>query len=211
MRLYICIPSHDTVCADFLMSVTALINHLFTHTLDGVDDMSFKLLNQRGSLIHMSREQMAAQALAGGATHILWLDSDMMFPEGALHRLYSRGEPIAAANYVQRCLPTKPNAVTKLGTPCFTRKESTGTEVVKSVGMGLCLIDADVFRNIERPWFDTYWYEDERGNRRLIGEDVFFFHKAAHAGYHAVVDHDLSKEVVHLGMFEFTHPMALIE
>lgn len=212
MRLYICIPSHDTVCTDFMMSLTAMLTYMFTHQLGKETDLSFKILNQRGALIHMTREEMAVQAIAGGATHILFLDSDMMFPEDALHRLFSRNEPIVAANYVQRCLPTKPNSVTLLDGPMFTKKDSTGLEEAKSVGFGLALIDVDVFTSMDRPWFDTYWYQQEgTGRLSLIGEDVFFCHKARHSGYKVMVDHDLSKETVHLGMFEFTHPMALVE
>lgn len=210
MRLYICIPSHDMVCTDFMLSVTAMLTYLFTHKLvDG--EMSFRLLNQRGALIHMTREEMVQQGLVGGATHFLFIDSDMMFPEDALHRLFSRNEPIVAANYVQRCLPTKPNAVSMLEGPMFTDPDSTGLEEAKSVGLGLALIRSEVFESMPRPWFDTYWYTREDGKMSLIGEDVFFCHKCRHSNYKIMIDHDLSKEVTHLGMFEFVHPMARVE
>ena len=210
MKLHICIPSGDLVCADFMMSVTNMVMYLYQNRLtDG--DVSLRIVNRRSSLIVDSREQLVEQALLAGATHIMFIDSDMNFPEDALHRLFSRNEPFVAANYVQRCLPTRPNAVGMLDAPKHTDDDSTGIEEVKSVGFGLCLIRAEVFDAMPRPWFDTYWYTSDKGNRLIIGEDVYFCHKAAHAGYKTYIDHDLSKMVTHIGTMEYIHAMARVE
>jgi hypothetical protein len=209
MQLHICIPSLDMVCADFMMSVTDMIMQIFQVKL-GEEDLTIKITNKRGSLLVDSREQLVEGALRQGATHILFLDSDMKFPEDALHRLFSRNEPIVAANYVQRCLPTRPVAVSVLDMPKYTDDDSTGIEEVNSVGFGLILIRAEVFDAMPRPWFDTYWYTNDKGKRLIIGEDVYFGHKAKHAGYKTYVDHDLSKETSHVGQMEFIHSMARI-
>lgn len=208
MRLYICIPSHDTVCAEFMMSLTNMVSYLFQNPLPGQTEVSMRIVNQRGSLIVQSRETLVEQALLGGATHILFLDSDMNFPEDALHRLFSRNEHFVAANYVQRCLPTRPNAVSILNTLLYTDDDSTGLVEAKSVGFGLCLIRTEVFDAMPRPWFDTYWFTDETGKRAIIGEDVYFCHKARHAGFKTYVDQDLSQEVSHIGTMEYIHAQA---
>jgi hypothetical protein len=210
MQVHVCIPSHDLVCADFMMSLTNMVMYLFQNRL-GTEDVTIKIINQRGSLIVDSREKLVEKSLLAGATHILFLDSDMNFPQDALHRLFSRNEPIIAANYVQRCLPTRPNAVTLLDNLCYTNDDSPDIEEVASVGFGLCLIRSEVFDAMPRPWFDTYWYTNEAGKRLIIGEDVYCCRKAKHAGYKVMVDHDLSKEVSHIGTMEYIHPMAEIE
>ena len=210
MQLHICIPSLDMVCADFMMSVTDMIMHIFQIKL-GEEDLTIKITNKRGSLLVDSREQLVESALQQGATHILFLDSDMKFPEDALHRLFSRNEPIVAANYVQRCLPTRPNAISMMDMPLQTKEDSTGIEQVKSTGFGVILVRAEVFDAMPRPWFDTYWYTNEdTGKRNIIGEDVYFCHKANHAGYKTYIDHDLSKEVSHIGTMEYIHEMCNI-
>jgi hypothetical protein len=210
MQLHILIPSGDMVHADFMVSLNQMITYIFT-TPFTKDECTIRVTNLRGSLIHMSREEMVATALLGGATHILFLDSDMTFPEDAFHRLFSRNEPLVAANYVKRCLPTSPNAVTLMSQPLFTLPDSTGLEECQSVGAGLMLIKAEVFESMPRPWFDTYWFEDDEGNRRMIGEDVYFCHKAKAAGFKTMIDHDVSQNVGHVGTFEFIHPMAQID
>lgn len=210
MRLYICIPSLDYVYAEFMMSLNNMVQYLYQTPITTDEEATMRIVNQRSSLIVSSRESMVEQALLGGATHIMFLDSDMNFPEDALHRLFSRNEHIVAANYVQRCLPTRPNAVSLMSRLCYTDENSTGLEEVSTAGFGCCLISAEVFDSMPRPWFDTYWFTAEDGNRHIIGEDVYFFHKARHAGYKVFLDQDLSKEVTHVGTMEYTHGMANI-
>lgn len=208
MQLHICIPSFDLVCADFMMSLTNMVMYIFQNPLPGGEDLSIKITNRRGSLIVSSREEMVNSARLAGATHVMFLDSDMSFPEDALHRLFSRNEAFVAANYVQRSLPTRPNSISVLGEPKHTEEDSTGIEEVHSVGFGCCLIRMEVFDAMPQPWFDTYWFTNEKNTRSFIGEDVYFCHKARHAGYKTYIDHDLSQNVTHIGVFEYTHAMA---
>lgn len=192
-----------------MMSLSNMLMYLFQHPLND-DPLQLKLINKRTSLIVSSREGMVEDSLLEGATHVMFLDSDMTFPEDALHRLFSRNEPFVAANYVQRCLPTRPNAIGMLDMPKHTDEDSTGIEEVQSVGFGCCLIRAEVFDAMPRPWFDTYWYQKEDGRRLIIGEDVYFCHKARHAGFKIYIDHDLSQTVTHIGQMEFIHAMARV-
>ena len=210
IQIHICIPSFDMVCADFMMSVTNLVMYMFQNKISD-EPLTLKIINKRGSLIADSRESLVEKSLLEGATHILFLDSDMNFPEDALHRLFFRNKPLVAANYVKRCLPTTPTAVTLLGNPLYTNDDSTGIDEVASAGFGVCLIRAEVFDAMPRPWFDTYWYTNEAGKRLIIGEDVYFCKKAKHAGYTTYVDQDVSKEVTHIGTMEYIHAMAKIE
>jgi hypothetical protein len=53
---------------------------------------------------------------------------------------------------------------------------------------------------MELPWFDLT-YLPEKGIFR--GEDYAFCEKAKAAGYSLHIDHDISKEVMHVGSFEF--------
>ena len=64
------------------------------------------------------------------------------------------------------------------------------------------LIKADVFKKMSEPWFETPWRTDARG---YIGEDVFFCNKAKSIGYKIYIDHNVSKEIGHIGTFEFRH------
>jgi len=63
-------------------------------------------------------------------------------------------------------------------------------------------IKAGVFKALSEPWYETPWRTDKRG---YIGEDVFFCNKARDAGFKIWIDHDVSKEIGHVGTFEYKH------
>ena len=61
------------------------------------------------------------------------------------------------------------------------------------------LIDAEVIRGIEKPYF----YFEQLPNHKILGEDIYFCIKASDAGYRTYVDHDLSKEIKHIGSYQY--------
>jgi hypothetical protein len=141
-----------------------------------------------------------------GCTHILFIDSDMRFPQDMIGRLIKHDLDIVATNCARRRMPTGPTAQLYKENGerelVWTMPESTGLQEVGSVGMGVMLIKANVFEALAEPWFETPWRHDKRG---YIGEDVYFCQKAAAAGFKIWIDHDVSKEIGHIGTFEFKH------
>ena len=89
--LAILVPSTELWLADFALSLISMQQLLGYHPLG--DDFKHNLINERGSLIAYQRENLADQALEAGATHLLWLDSDMKFPPNLIHRLFKHGLP----------------------------------------------------------------------------------------------------------------------
>ena len=143
---------------------------------------------------------MADDVLKAGATHILWLDADMCFPPDTLKRLLARKVPIVGANYRRRVPPHQFTAATghrKNLREVETTEQSTGLESVNRLGFGVTLIESRVFQKITKPWFQFTYEQGQHG-----GEDEFFCRKANRAGFQPHVDHDLSKQVRHIGTFE---------
>jgi len=60
------------------------------------------------------------------------------------------------------------------------------------------LIKTSVFESLPQPWF----MEDPI---KEIGEDVHFCNLAREHGFQVFIDHDLSKDVMHIGEFEYRH------
>jgi hypothetical protein len=143
--------------------------------------------------------------MEAGATHVLWLDSDMRFPKDALGRLLAHGEPIVGANYTTRRPPYLPTAETAEGY-LFGSPDLDGLVEVSHLGMGLLLVDTDVFRKIGEPYF-ALGYNRQDGS--YVGEDFYFCKKARDHGYKVYVDQTLSREVRHIGETEFRYEHAL--
>lgn len=203
MFVSISVPSMESVHADFAMSLAGMIS--FLNARPPVKDFRMNLRNERGSLISMQRENLVLAAKKEGATHILFLDSDMGFPPDLLHKLIARQKAMVACNYVKRIIPAMPNTTGLSGRLVATNPEDTGLIEAESTGLGACLVSMEVFDSTPRPWFDTVWLD----NGEMIGEDVFFFRKVRHhAGYRLWVDHDASQNIAHIGTFEYRNHLA---
>ena len=197
----VCTPARDMVHTMFTYD---LVNMVCFHTLNTNDAISLKI--SEGTLIANQRAELSLDAMREGCSHILFIDSDMRFPQDMISRLLAHDLDIVATNCARRRMPTGPTAqIYKENGDrelVWSMPESTGLQEVGSVGMGVMMIKAGVFKALSEPWYETPWRHDKRG---YIGEDVFFCRKAREAGFKIWIDHDVSKEIGHIGTFEFKH------
>lgn len=212
MKLAIVIPSNDTVYIPFVMSLLALQNVLLTSPPISDEEFDMNIMVEQNSLLVSGRQNLTAKALEWGADWILMLDSDMKFPADIVHRLLKHGRPIVACNYVKRQVPAVPVTKGFDGKRVLTRKDSTGLEKVKFTGFGVTLVHKSVFERFPAPNFDTVWMKhDDTKEIEILGEDVFFFEGLRHfTGQDIYIDHDVSKDIGHIGIFEYTNNLAEI-
>ena len=195
MRLAIAIPAHDTVPALFANDLA----RLYGATCAAVPLVT--LATSIGTFVHQARERLLDDMVRmWGATHVLWLDADMTFPPDAALRLLAHEKDIVAANYVTRVAPSRPTA--RRDGQCIWSGEATGLEAVDHVGMGVFLMRTSVVANIPRPRF---WYSTPTET-----EDVFFCNRLREAGHTIYIDHDLSREVGHVGTFTYRETRAVV-
>lgn len=158
---------------------------------------------ETGSLISRQRQKLAETAISQGSTHILWLDSDMLFPLNVVDVLLSHNQDVVACNYPTRTLPIKGVAYTKIGEWDSWLGFDVTNERLKSVegvGMGCMLAKTSVMERMERPWFEVTYSEKYNDH---IGEDFYFCQKARSLGYQIMIDTLLSREIKHLGTTAF--------
>jgi hypothetical protein len=159
-----------------------------------------------GTLIADQRQKLVMMAIKQKADYVLFLDSDMRFPPYLLERLMAHDKDIVACNYATRRLPVKTVAFSDFAElKCVYSGDKTGLEEVDAVGMGAMLIKTEIFKKLPLPWFSISYLPS--GNM-YIGEDIYFCKLAQANSMKVYVDHDLSKEVRHIGVMEFTHDHA---
>lgn len=203
----ICVPARDTMAMETAQSIVAMSTR-FAVDFVATGQAGIRFYWMNGTLLPDMRNDLAREAVKDGATHILWVDSDMKFPADALHRLLAHDAPIVGANYVQRKRPCKPTAAhySKDGARVwlYTLPPEAGQsklEEAESLGHGLCLVEAAVYECVPEPWYSTPWVP-EKGTH--VGEDVFFFRRVKEAiDVAPVVDHELSREVAHIGFHRY--------
>lgn len=75
MKLLIAIPTTDQMPFQFVESLTKLIRRL------DADNVAYDLVFQGGTLVYVGRDKLSLKAISGDYSHVLWLDSDMVFTE----------------------------------------------------------------------------------------------------------------------------------
>ena len=174
------------------------------------------IVNPRGSDLIGVRTTGVRAALENGATHILWVDSDMIMPEDAALRLMAHGLPVVAANYVMKTMDFAPVSFSSSGDRVFSI-DKTGLEEVATTGMGLFLTAATIYEKLRYPWFGHRWFFAGDKDPVQIGapekwedwpasyEDAYFCDRIKEAGYKVYIDHDLSLKVGHYGGCIYYH------
>lgn len=206
-KLAVCIPSQTEVKADFAVSLFSMaVKYAMTKVdLPWVKHQSIMLFNRKSSVIHSVRHQLVCDALEWGATHILFVDSDQTFPPDIVHRLAKHNKMLVGANVVTKQIPAVFCATGLDGKRVTTHPTSTGLQEVNVCGTGVLLINTKVFENLSIPYF-LMPYRPE--TRTFLGEDVYFCNIVREAGHKVYIDHDVSKEVGHLGQFEYGYTVA---
>lgn len=148
-----------------------------------------------GIYIANLRNQAVTIARSVGASHLLFIDSDMRFPEDTLDRLLAADKDIVAANCVMRTMSEL--WVARKDGQSLSSVGKSGLQQVDHVGCGVMLIKTRVFKVLPTPWFSTPFVGDTH-----IGEDVHFCRLAHVCGYPIWIDHDLSQLVKHQGTVE---------
>jgi hypothetical protein len=196
MRLVIGGPTRDTVPASFAVDLA----ELYAHTVRW-DAGAVWLRFVQATYVHVGREAALEAALGLGATHLLWLDTDMTFPADTAVRLAGINRPIVACN----CLMKDPRGLftaERDNERIATTPESTGLEAVDSIGLAVLLMRTTVVASLPRPWF-RHGVTDAGVD---IGEDRMFCRALRAAGHEILIDHDLSKEIGHIGSYTYRPP-----
>jgi hypothetical protein len=204
MKIAICCPVHGDTRAAYTQCLGRML--VATMASDFVSEgesarPEIELFFNASSLLAESRCLLAEKGLRWGADYILWMDADHTFPPDALKRLLAWKTAIVGANYPRRNTG-EPTALALDGRPLSF--DARGPVEVATLGLGLCLIEAQVFRTVPKPYFRI----EHVGDGIPISEDYYFFHKARAAGLRVYVDADLSREVGHIGTHIFTPNLA---
>ena len=190
-KLAVCIPCRDTLHSAHAMSLVELVKF---NTMNDIDTHVFM---DASTILLTQRERLATMAVDLGAEHILWLDSDMVFPATTAVRLMAHNEDIVAANYLRRQLPVKGVAYEKIGEweDPLDFNVYDGLVPVEGVGMGCMLMKTEILAEIPKPWFDFQWSPESND---FLGEDMVLCQKIAATGRTIKIDTVLSQEMRHL-------------
>ena len=175
-KLLIAIPCYDTLRAEFAKSLIALMAKL---TKDG---MAYEVLIVSGTVVHMARDNLAKHAVNNGFTHVLWLDSDMVFGETILDDLTISGrtDQILCARFVSRHNPYLPTIFTSVDpvTRVDEDKIPDDTFRISHCGFACVLTPAKVLEDVMNNYRGQCFLPTDKAS-----EDIAFCTRAGGLGY----------------------------
>lgn len=177
MRLLIGVPSTDFMHTEFVKSLTGLLKRLQS---DGVD---YELHIESGTLVYMARDKIACRAINEKFTHVLWLDSDMVFTPELLEDLQFSRKDFVTGIAVSRRKPFSSCLFKSLELNHIKRHGDwdelpRNTFEVAGCGMACVLISVDILRAVQERYKTCFTPET------LYGEDTAFCKRVASLGYH---------------------------
>ena len=157
---------------------------------------------EHGYTIAENRNWIVVKALNNESDYVLFIDDDMVFPASLLESLWANDKDIVGVAYHPRCATSE-----KLGfldeTHIISLENTTDpkykdTFECKAVGTGVMLVKIDVFKKMQRPWFDFKYLPTGQCE---VGEDWYFCSKAKELDYKIWCDPKI--KIGHLGEKEF--------
>ena len=174
MKLLIAIPTRDEMHYLFVKSLTDLIRKL------DEDEINYEIAFQGSTLVYIGRDKLAKKAIDEGFSHVLWLDSDMVFKPDLLDDLMFCGKPFVTGIAHGRRAPHF-SCVFKQVLPKVERWEYEEYPSIPfkiaACGFACVLIET---RILEKVWttHGTCFFPT-----RELGEDVAFCYKAEKLGF----------------------------
>lgn len=188
MKTLVCVPCLNMVNVEFCSCVANLIK---------LGDCEWAF--HSGSLVYEARNLLARQAVEGGFSHILWLDSDMLFDHMTLAKLTAvmgDDKDIVSGIYFRRVPGFEPCLYKEVGDhlECYSDYPTEGTFEVAGAGLGCCLMKTEVIMKAAQ--FGAP-FDIENG----YSEDLSFFNKCRAAGYKIFATHDVKPR--HIGTYYY--------
>lgn len=177
-KISICIPVYLNVPDYFFVNFVRRMQELS-------NKHEFKILSIAGQPTDRMRNKLVVEALKDNPDYIMFIDSDIIFPVGAIDNLIKMDKDISSGLYFSKSKPHVP-MIMKLnedGTHSIDKNiKFNEIKRIDATGLGFCLIKAEIFKKIKYPWFKFEWRIKD-GKEYQIGEDLSFFDKVKKAGY----------------------------
>ena len=139
-----------------------------------------------------NRTWMTVKAIREGATHLFFVDDDMIYEPETLEKLLALDKDIVGARYANR--RGSGEVIEYLG------ERVDGEELFEcaALGGGCVLIKAEVFQKVPQPWF---WYKIADNGMVTMSNDWYFCEKARENGYKIWCDPTINPG--HIGKKEY--------
>lgn len=165
-RLLIGVPTTDYIHADFVKSLLKLDEHL---TREGIWHET-EILS--GSLVYFARNRLACKVINEEYTHLLFIDSDMVFDESIVETLMFSGKDCVCGAFQSRREPYGACVYTSIQPMVNVNEYGAAPFRVAGCGMAMTLISKEILKEVQAKYGTCF--NPERIDGTNFGEDIAF-------------------------------------
>lgn len=151
------------------------------HEMAATTDIPMTFVCVKGCFVHQNRNIICEEAMKLGCSHVMMIDTDMLFEADGLKRLLAHDKAVVGGNYNKRQHPLT----------AIVKEEITELSPVKFVPGGFMLIDLRKLKDLPKPWF----FFDAVNN----SDDSYFCTKVKEFGQEVWCDPTI--KIRHIGEF----------
>jgi len=173
-KLLVAVPTLDFVHSAFMECLIKLTKRL---SLECVD---FDVCIISGTLVYVARDRLANKAINEDFTHVLWLDSDMVFQPDIFRDLLDTGKDFVTGIYHAR----RPGHASCIFKRCDELdhierfdKYPSDTFEIGGCGFGCVLIKTDILKAVKLNYKTCFLPKPQ------LGEDIAFCQRARAMGF----------------------------
>ena len=170
-KLLIAVPCMDYVHVDFMQSLLKLCQHLQR------EGIRYHAEILSGTLIYFARNKLASKAVCEEYTHILFLDSDMVFKQDLLEDMLFCGKDFVCGAFQSRRPPYSSCIFRSLRPVERVREYGLDPFAVEGCGMACTLISTEIIKSVQNKYGATFTPTEE------FGEDLAFCWRARSLGH----------------------------
>jgi len=204
------VPTYENVSTETFCALWRIASSVYDTDIEILEEPLFL----KGHGVQRARNDIALYAVENGYDKLFTVDSDVIPPDNALLLLCQGETDVVVGAYANRydgrmgystmyLKDEDPNLCTNDNILSMEKIASLpkGRVELNGAGMGCALIDVDIFKNMEYPYF--FWPEKmhPNGDRWECSEDMYFCQHITPLGYSVKLDtrvickHKMSKVI----------------
>ena len=200
MKLLLAVPCMDFMPFQFVESLIGLLHRLEVSNVC----FSFKFIS--GTLVYVARDKLATYAIDHNYTHVLWLDSDMVFQTDLLDELTFSGHEFVAGIYQARRKPHVSCLFETLEPVKRFETYPSDTFQIEGCGFGCVLMKTEILEAVMKKYKTCFTPMED------YGEDLAFCIRAKECGYTLYAEPTaICGHVGHIVVYETDYEKAMDE
>ena len=173
-RLLIAVPCTGYMHADFVNSLMRLTQHLQREGINHHVEII------AGTLVYIARNKLACQAVNESFTHILFIDSDMVFDENIVETLCFCGKDFVCGAFQSRRPPYGSCIYSSLKPVQKVKEYGLQPFRVEGCGMAFTMISTEILKEVLSKYGNCF--DPARYDGITYGEDLAFCVRAKNIG-----------------------------